>query len=83
MSKSEKELKNGLISEEALDEIAGGIKMDKESLKGYFKKAGIAVVGAASIAGAGVLGYYGGKKAGFWGKSSNDDEVVDVEEEHD
>ena len=69
---SEKEFKNGLISEEALDEIAGGIKMDKESLKGYLKKAGVAVAGVAAIAA--TLGgtYYGGKKLGLWGGKSID-----------
>lgn len=68
---SEKELKNGLISEEALDEIAGGIKMDKESLKGYLKKAGVAVAGAAAIAAsAGLAGYYGGL---FGGKGEKKD----------
>ena len=73
MSKSEKELKNGLISEEALDEIAGSIKMDRESLKGYLKKAGVTVVGAGLIAG----GYYGGKKAGRW-IGSKMDELMDI-----
>lgn len=60
---SEKELKNGIISEEALEKIAGGLKIDKESLKKYAKKAGIAIVSAGAIAAA---GYYGGKAAGFW-----------------
>ena len=82
MSKSEKELKNGLISEEALDEIAGGIKMDRESLKGYLKRAGVAVVGVGTIAAGSALCYYGGKKAGFWGKSGEGD-VPPIEEEHD
>ncbi len=47
----DKELKNGIISEEALDEVAGGLSINKETLKKGLKKAGIAVAGTAVVVG--------------------------------
>lgn len=44
------EMKNGVISEEALDEVAGGLSIDKAKLKNIVLKAGIPVVGAAALA---------------------------------
>ncbi len=72
----EKEFKNGLISEEALDEISGGIDVDRETLKKYVKKAGVAVLGVGAVATAVGGGYYGGKKLGLWGKSGTDEEPI-------
>ena len=43
------ELKNGVISEEALDEIAGGLKLSSISLKNALIAAGVSVVAAGAF----------------------------------
>lgn len=51
------EIKNGVISEEALDEIAGGLKISKSTVKKVLATAGV-VVGALGALGGGVGGGY-------------------------
>ena len=51
------EIKNGVISEEALEEIAGGLKMPKLNLKNVLAAAGVAVVALSTIGGTTVAGY--------------------------
>ncbi len=46
----EKEIERGVISEEALDDIAGGLKIDKAKLIKGLKYAGIAITGAGALA---------------------------------
>lgn len=43
------ELKNGVISEEALDEIAGGLSLSSISLKNALIAAGVSVVAAGAF----------------------------------
>ena len=43
------EFKKGIISEEALDEIAGGLNISKGKVASIFKKIGIGVSAAASV----------------------------------
>ena len=43
------EFKNGAISEEALDEIAGGLSLSSISLKNALIAAGVAIVAAGSF----------------------------------
>ena len=43
------EFKNGIISEEALDEIAGGLNINKAKIKSVFKTAGIGISAVASV----------------------------------
>ena len=50
------EFKNGAISEEALDEIAGGLSLSPSAVKKALLAAGIGVLAAGGI-GAGYLGY--------------------------
>ena len=45
-----KEMKNGMISEEALDEIAGGLSVKKGLLIGALAAAGVGVAGAGALA---------------------------------
>lgn len=52
------EMENGAISEAALADIAGGLKLDADAVKKALKYAGVAVVAGGAIAGAA----YGGKK---------------------
>lgn len=53
------EIKNGVISEEALDEIAGGLKLPKSNLLKALIAAGVTVLAAipfaATVTGAGYL----------------------------
>ena len=56
------EYKNGAISEEALEEVAGGLKMDKEKLKKTLALAGVGIVTA------GLVGYGGYKLFGKKGE---------------
>lgn len=53
------EFKNGVISEEALDEIAGGLKLPKSNLLKALIAAGVTVLAAipfaATVAGTGYL----------------------------
>ncbi len=64
----EKEIEKGVISEDALDDIVGGLKIgglniDKEKLVKGLKYAGIVIAGAGALAGAGAIINYGIKKA--------------------
>ena len=43
------EIKNGVISEEALDKIAGGLNINKNKVVRVLKKVGIAIYGATAI----------------------------------
>ena len=45
------EFKNGVISEEALDEIAGGLNINKEKIIDIFKKIGVKVSDAINTLG--------------------------------
>lgn len=59
------EIKNGVISEEALEEIAGGLKMPKLTLKGVLAAAGVAVAALGALGGTATIGtvaYKLGKK---------------------
>ena len=51
------EIKNGVISEEALEEIAGGLKISKSTVKKALTAAGV-IVGALGAIGGGVGGGY-------------------------
>lgn len=51
------EIKNGVISEEALDEIAGGLKLPKITVNKVFAGAGIFIGALATLGGATGLGY--------------------------
>lgn len=55
------EIKNGIISEEALDEIAGGLNISKDKVVSVFKEVGIGVGTAAGVlaalGAAGAIGY--------------------------
>ena len=58
----EKEIEKGIISEEALDNIAGGLKIagieiDKGTLIKSLKYAGVAIAGAGALAGT-AAGFY-------------------------
>ena len=43
------------ISEETLDEVAGGLKLDKSTMKKALIGAGVAILGATAVAGGGTL----------------------------
>ena len=51
------EIKNGIISEEALDEIAGGLRLPKITVKKVLTGAGIFIGALAALGGATGLGY--------------------------
>ena len=70
------EIKNGVISEETLDEIAGGLKISKSTVKKVLTTAGV-VVGAL---GGGVGGYLVYDKF-FKNKKPKDQVVVGQGEE--
>ena len=55
------EIKNGIISEEALDEIAGGLKLPKLTVKKVLTGAGVFIGALAALGGAAGLGYGGYK----------------------
>ena len=46
-----KEIKNGVISEEALDEIAGGLSLSKEKVIDVLKKVGVKIGNAINVLG--------------------------------
>ena len=46
-----KEIKNGVISEEALEEIAGGLSLSKEKVIDVLKKVGIKIGNAINVLG--------------------------------
>ena len=52
------EIKNGVISEEALDEIAGGLKLPKSNLLKALIAAGVTVLAAMPLAGVGAGAAY-------------------------
>ncbi|MBR0423130.1 MAG: hypothetical protein IJJ04_00595 [Clostridia bacterium] len=56
-----KEMENGVISEEALDQIAGGLSINKSALKKAFIGAGVAIAAAAA---GGLAHAFSGKKGG-------------------
>ena len=60
----EKEIERGIISEEALDDIAGGLNIDKAKLIKGLKYAGVAIIGAGALASAGYGMYKWGEKRG-------------------
>ena len=57
------EFKNGAISEEALDEIAGGLNIDTGTVRSVLLAASIGILAAGAGAG-GAAGYYYGEKQG-------------------
>lgn len=68
------EFKNGAISEEALDEIAGGLKMPKITLKSALIGAGVAILAAGGAAAAATTGIVLSKKKK---KKNTDSKPVD------
>ena len=50
MAENEK-IVNSIISEEALEDIAGGLKIDKATLKKYLIGAGVTIAAAGTLAG--------------------------------
>lgn len=54
-----KEMENGVISEEALDQIAGGLSINKSTLKKVLIGSGVAIAAAAA---GGLAYFFGGKK---------------------
>ena len=54
-----KKMENGMISEEALDQVAGGLNVKKEVLIGALAAAGVAIVGGGAYA---AWKKWGGKK---------------------
>ena len=78
----EKEIEKSVISEEALDDIAGGINVDKSTLKKILISAGVAIAGAGAIATAGgAVGYHLGKKRGRKLASAEPEPESEVEAE--
>ena len=59
------EFKNGIISEEALDEIAGGAGISKDKLIKGLKIGGIVIGSASAVAIAFAGGYKLGKDKGY------------------
>ena len=57
-------MENGVISEEALEQVAGGLKVDPSTLKKILMGAGVAVGAAAIATAGGAVGYHMGKKRG-------------------
>lgn len=51
------EIKNGVISEKALDEIAGGLKLPKLTVKNIFLSAGITISAIAGAIAGGSFAY--------------------------
>ena len=51
------EIKNGVISEEALEEIAGGLKISKSTVKKVLATAGVVVGALGAIGGTTIAGY--------------------------
>ena len=51
------EIKNGVISEEALEEVAGGLNIPKITLKKAIIAAGVAVAALSTIGGTTAAGY--------------------------
>ena len=50
------EFKNGVITEEALSEIAGGLSVSFDDLKTLFVGAGVGIVGLGAVVGAALAG---------------------------
>ena len=74
-----KEIKNGVISEEALEEIAGGLKISKSTFKKALTAAGV-VVGALGALGGGVGGGYLVYDKFFKNKKAEDQNQKDQKE---
>ena len=74
------EIKNGVISEEALEEIAGGLGISMSTFKKALAAAGVIVGALGAIGGTTVVGYeiYKHKK----NKKDSDKSEVKVEEEY-
>lgn len=53
---AEEKIEKGVISEEALEEIAGGLNISKDTLKKVAIGAGVTVLGLAGLAGIGYVG---------------------------
>ncbi len=75
-----KEIKNGVISEEALEEIAGGLKISKSTVKKVLATAGV-VVGALGALGATAGIGYGGYKLATRGKKEEGSNKPEVKAE--
>ena len=65
---AEEKIEKGVISEEALEEIAGGINVSKETLKKVAIGAGVTVLGLGGIG-------YGGKNLYDYHKSEKKQEL--------
>ena len=61
---AEEKIEKGIISEEALEEIAGGIGISKETLKKVAIGSGVIISAVGTVGGAAVGGYLLGKKRG-------------------
>lgn len=53
---AEEKIEKGVISEEALEEIAGGLNISKDTLKKVAIGSGVTVLGLAGLAGIGYVG---------------------------
>ena len=73
------EIKNGVISEEALEEIAGGLKISKSTVKKALTAAGV-IVGALGAIGGGVGGGYLVYDKFFKNKKAEDQNQKDQKE---
>lgn len=76
------EIKNGVISEEALDEIAGGLKISKSTVKKALTAAGVIVgalgaIGGTTIAGYEIYKHKKNKKDKGNNKSENEQVIID------
>ncbi len=60
------EMKNGVISEEALEQVAGGLNVSSSTLKKILISAGVVVTVAAGVTTLGAVG----KKKGWFSKKN-------------
>ena len=80
---AEEKIEKGIISEEALEEIAGGINISKETLKKVAIGAGVTILGSAGLAGIGYIGkklYDGYKSKGVTHLEDSDNGFIDSNE---
>ena len=75
---AEEKIEKGVISEEALGEIAGGLNISKDTLKKVAIGAGVTVLGLAGLAGIGYVGkklydHYKGEKNTSFKNDNNED----------
>ena len=75
------EIKNGIISEEALDEIAGGLRLPKITVKKVLTGAGILIGALAALGGATGLGY-GAYKLATGKEEEGETPAVDDNQQH-